>query len=62
MNIETGSSHACSILKIQRDDQIYYYAATISRGFDNLGIGENRDGNSFVEFCYEIQVGRKQQQ
>lgn len=46
-----------TILGIQKDDQLLYYATTVHRDFDNLGIGKHCDGTEYVEFCYSIQVG-----
>jgi hypothetical protein len=46
------------VLQLKKDDKLYYYAATISRDFDNLGIGkEICDGDKLVQFCYQIQAG-----
>ena len=45
-------------LKMNRDDQICYYAATFTDKFDNLGVGEHRHTKpNEVEFSYEILVG-----
>lgn len=46
------------ILKMNRDDQICYYAATFADKFDNLGVGQHRHTKSNeVEFNYEILAG-----
>lgn len=46
------------ILKMNRDDQICYYAATFTDKFDNLGVGQHRHTKSNeVEFNYEILAG-----
>jgi hypothetical protein len=46
-----------AILKLQDDDQILYYPVTVSKDFDNLGIGKKCDDTKFVKFCYQIQAG-----
>jgi hypothetical protein len=46
-----------AILKIQNDDQLLYYPVTVSKNFDNLGIGLNCDETRFVKLCYQIQAG-----
>lgn len=46
------------ILKMNRDDQICYYAATFTDKFDNLGVGPHRHAKpNEVEFSYEILAG-----
>ena len=46
-----------SILSIQNDDKILYYPVTVSKEFDDLGLGIHCDGTQFVKFCYQIQLG-----
>lgn len=46
-----------AILKLQADDQLLYYAGTLSRDFDKLGIGPHDRTTKFVEFSYVIQAG-----
>jgi hypothetical protein len=55
--VETIVGIIGAILKIQNDDQLLYYPVTVSKDFDNLGIGINCDNTRFVKFCYQIQVG-----
>jgi hypothetical protein len=48
-----------AILQIQKDDKLLYYATTLHRDFDNLGIGTHCDGTPYVELCYSIHVGSR---
>jgi hypothetical protein len=41
--VDTLVSLVGAILKLQSDDQLLYYAATVHRDFDRLGIGERND-------------------
>jgi len=46
------------ILKMNKDDQICYYAATFTDKFDNLGRGQHRHTKPHeAEFSYEILAG-----
>lgn len=46
------------ILKMNKDDQICYYAATFTDKFDNLGHGQHRHTKPHeAEFSYEILAG-----
>jgi hypothetical protein len=47
-----------TVLKLQKDDQLLYYAATVHRDFDNLGIGITCEETKEVKFSFEIQVAK----
>jgi hypothetical protein len=45
-----------AILKLQKDDQLLFYPATVTRDFDGYLPGLHCDIKRYVDFCYEIRL------